>query len=420
MILSSSAELLRILRSELNWQRLVFIPSIALLILFLIQTSAEEARRDEWHRQWFMLFAAGWGSFSLIWSIKEEFSNRTWYWQQMLPLTPRQLLGGRLAGVLLLPWVGGLLILTPILLSADALLSVLIAALVNAAALFLALVTLRDGKAQMAIPCIVTVIFYVFSSTIVTVPKEQVLWYGWELAARSVAYVSLLFYLGWALIGCLRLFAQAKHYPPQPLWWPLFLGSHLAYAGGFYGEIADLPVSAPAFSLYCFTLWLLLWSGLYFCAFLNGRGGFLLFIDSIRRGGHWRQHIPPWLVTAICLLPVIAAYGISADEEMHTIWLTSTALSFFALRDLAILFIFALRPDGKLPEGITIVVLLVLYLLLPFVFTQLTLSAHWFVPPLGDIPDTPNGFYLSLASSAVQCLLAFYGLWRLRLRHHWH
>ncbi|MCH9758460.1 MAG: hypothetical protein K0U19_05055 [Proteobacteria bacterium] len=414
--LNLNAELSRLLRCELNWKRLFFVPLTALLILYWNIDNADNDNTG--HYFWFMLFAGGWGSFSIIWDIKETLNNRTWYWQLILPLSPLQLLLGRLLGTLVLPWFAGLLVLLPALPSRVALETILLAFLANCVAFFLALITVRDDKADMLIPAFLTVAVLMIAPAISTsVNGVDIVWHIWIIPQPLFISLTYIAYSAWALVGCYQLLAHAKQYPPRPLLFLLFLIFHLIYGTGFTHNHSIFLSPFSDFSLYLFFIWVLLASALYLNIFLCGKKGLLLLLDNIKQRLVWRQYLPSWvLLLALLLITTLIFCASVAGTNVMWIILAWTLLT---VRDVTILLLFALRPGSRFPEGITAIVLLVLYVFLPYLLETSGVGAYWLRPlfeePAAFDNNTTTPVLISALSALGQSALALFLLWQLRL-----
>ena len=94
------------------------------------------------------------------------------------------------------------------------------------------------------------------------------------------------------------------------------------------------------------------------------------------------------------------------------------AWTLLTVRDVTILLLFALRPGSRFPEGITAIVLLVLYVFLPYLLETSGVGAYWLRPLFTEPAAFDNNttpVLISALSALGQSALALFLLWQLRL-----
>ena len=109
--LKKNPELQKNIWLELSSQRLIVMPVIIMAILVLVSMNSNDvSEKLRMGCHWGMvIILVLWGSKVAHDNIINEYNERTWDWQRMCALTPKQLLIGKLFGATIYNWYGGLI-----------------------------------------------------------------------------------------------------------------------------------------------------------------------------------------------------------------------------------------------------------------------------------------------------------------------
>jgi hypothetical protein len=269
-MLLQNPEFRRNLWLELSPQRLVLMPGLIALVLFVLSL----ARHHFWTLQdmagsILFLALAGFVGLTIVWggtqagnTLSHEFKNGTWDSQRMSSLTPWQMVWGKLLGGTLYAWYGGVILLTlaaavaslmniawgRILLAGAGLIS--LAILTQAMYLLRVLMVEQKTPGTNHNPAVfrtLLVIFLLigsgsFSKISVALWKEtaQIAWYGssWHLLQFSV--FTLMALTVWVLIGVWQAMRRELLLKNRPWWWLAFLLFWIVWGAGFVQQIFPL------------------------------------------------------------------------------------------------------------------------------------------------------------------------------------
>ena len=409
-----NAELSRLLWINLRWQRLLFVPTIAGLLVYLAHATADGP--DEIKRYLllssFYLCTGVWGCFSLFQSLSKDVRNRTFYWQIMLPITPWQLTWSKFIGNLIFPWMGGIILIFPLLLADPGhRIHIFIVLLIQCLQMFFTLNILakRTGNATtdylaFVLAFLATILLSGFVSALDNVGRKSGGddWYGIALDNTALFLsLSLLAHVAWALVGCWQAMAGLKQHTRTTSLWPAFLIFEVAYFLGFFhsGMIdSDLPITRlmVTLNIVLFYFYVAAWIG-------NTQSRhWRPFIDAIirrDRKGVW-QNVPLYLIILPALPFLLAALAVADGLDFLKI---GSVITLFALRDVTLLLLISFRSKNEMARGTTLFILVVLYLILPS-FLKITglASTALLVPAL--VTEDLESLNLSLISVSLQFL----------------
>jgi hypothetical protein len=386
-------ELLRNIWLEASPFRLALIAGVVLLAVAASSAAPAQLASPQGVAQalyWF--FAILWGTRSAALSVVAEIRERTWDSQKLSSIGPWAMVWGKLLGATAANWFGALLCLPFILLPAAAeygpaaavlfgLVLLGLGIFAQAVALLASLVLIRrqSGNWRLdAFLCQVAGImasfaYYPLASSSFAFRRmmdQPIVWWGRELTLGNFQLVSLLLFLGWALVACWRVMRAELRFANGPYVWLAWLAYSALYAAGFGPVLAEklekegvpgdgLPLVLAAVTLLAST---------YSMAFLEAKDPVRLrwLGEQIRAG---RLHVA--FRAADCWMLSYAATLI-AGLALFALWsglhpplaLAVLALLGFLTRDIAI-FLLARFYGGPKGDFAALAILAVLYLLLP-------------------------------------------------------
>ena len=210
---------------------------------------------------WF--FAVLWGTRSAALSVVSEIRERTWDGQKLSSIGPWQMVWGKLLGATAANWFGGLLCLCFVVMlnwreygPASAITyGVILLALgvfAQAVALLSSLMLVRRQTGNWRLDtflCQVAGIgaaftYYSLWSSIPAFERsgtQSVAWWGHDFNLGNFHLVSLLLFLGWALVGCWRAMRAELRFANGPLVWLAYLFYLSIYSAGFESWIGRQP-----------------------------------------------------------------------------------------------------------------------------------------------------------------------------------
>jgi hypothetical protein len=219
---------------------------------------------------WF--FAVLWGTRNAALSVVAEIRERTWDGQKLSSIGPWEMVWGKLFGATAANWFGALLCLPFILLPAArdtspvsaltyGVILLTLGVFAQAAALLSSLVMIRRNTGNWRLDiflCQVAGIgaaftYYSLWSSVSAFERSgtsTLVWWGHAFSLGNFHLVSLLVFLGWALVGCFRAMRAELRFANGPYVWLVYLFYSAVYSAGFESWIGQrLPVpdaSSPA------------------------------------------------------------------------------------------------------------------------------------------------------------------------------
>ena len=429
---------------ELTPQRLIAMPVVLGLIFALAYTALSNTPYAvaEVARYIFLILAILWGTRRAAASIAGEVREGTWDWQRMSALEPWAMGWGKLFGSTSFAWYGGAICLvvyvafqpssTPasqILLSVGSLIGA--GLLGQAVAMGAALAWLRKIRPGRRVPVTLCQVLGIVagyspsyvSSDLSSVPASthaaELSWYGWQVGVEMLVTLSVLLFLGWALVGVWRMMQAELQVRMRPWAWLAFTVFAMVYVDGFVlGECFEcrdylagwlnVPYVVAAVSLY-----LALFLGAK--DVVRSRG-----LLAALRDGKWRRGLSlmPFSLPALLLFlligavlvvvslvapqsTVLSALGITIlDSDFVVIGVL--AHFGFVLRDVCLLLALNFGDRRQRADMAVAIYLVVLYFLLPGIAGSLEIDwmAALFVPVVADWQ------WLSIFSAGVQALAA--------------
>jgi hypothetical protein len=349
---------------------------------------------------WF--FAVLWGTRSAALSVVAEIRERTWDSQKLSSIGPWEMVWGKLFGATAANWFGALLCLLFILLPAirDAGLAsaltygvilLTLGVFAQAVALLSSLVMIRRNTGNWRLDtflCQVAGIgaaftYYSLWSSVSAFERSgttMLTWWGHDFSLGQFHLVSLLVFLGWALVGCWRAMRAELRFANGPYVWLAYLVYSAIYSAGFQswiGQHVNLPESSSPLATRLALAGLTLLGATYSMVFLEPKDPVRLrWLGEQIRGGHAYKAflaLDCWMLSygATLLVGLVLAVLWTASPGGSLIVL---GLLGFLTRDVAVFVLMRGQAGGK-GDFAALAILGAAYLLLPTVLAGLNLRA---------------------------------------------
>lgn len=380
-------ELQRHLWLEFSRHRLLVMPGVlALILLAAAQRHGREGVAGT-GLALFLALAVFWGSQRVMAALFEEWQQKTWDSQRMSALGPWQMTSGKLLGSTAFAWYGALLCLGVAALAwpwgrtyplGTVIPFLLCAAVgVQAAALITSLTAARRGLARARAFGLIFVFLYGLYSVFgfgLKLPARELTWWDSAYSGLPFLLASTAFWAAATVLGAYRLMCQELQVRTTPWVWVAFNLCLAGYLAGFVPRPLG-GTTIAAFSM----AGLLVTAGLTYSMLFTEQTGALvlrrIWVRACRR--EWRgmlEETPCWVVSlalaaVFCVLAMLATSGRSPEIERLGIPFWPSLVLLFLLRDAAIFLAFALGRAPRRVEATTLFYLVLLYLILPSVFT---------------------------------------------------
>ena len=359
---------------------------------------------------WF--FAVLWGTRSAALSVVSEIRERTWDGQKLSSIGPWEMVMGKLFGATAANWFGALLCLLFVVgfswqdrgaVSAITYGIILLAlgVFAQAVALLSSLVLIRRHTGNWRLDtflCQVAGIgaaftYYSLWSSIPAFERsgtQSIAWWGHDFNLSSFHLVSLLLFLGWALLGCFRAMRAELRFANGPFVWLAYLLYLSVYSAGFeswIGRQVTMPVAAATSKLALAGLTLL--ASTYSMVFLEPKDPVRLrWLGEQVRAGHLYKAflaLDCWMLSYAATLAVGLVLALS--WAMGRPSLMVLAMLGFLTRDVAIFVLMGGKAGGR-GDFAALAILGALYLLLPMILAGLNLRGldFLFLPSAAGLP----------------------------------
>ncbi len=360
-----------------------------------------------------------WGVRQSAESVLGEIRERTWDWQRMSSISPWSLGWGKLLGSTIYPWYGGAICLFFYLLAADlkpdgvpaakvVILLVLSGLLMQALALLASLQSIirsRSLSRSQSSAIMLLGFFAISPVSALMMQMKNVSWYGVEIVQIDFALVSILLFLGWALLGVHNQLRAEFKIRSLPLAWSGFVLFLMVYLAGFAGTDAK----HPALSLYLAIALGVATTLTYLILFLERKDPVAArcLVDTFK-GRNWRRFaegMPCWLVTVPFVL-ITAVLLLCVPENLmdgatpfaqRAILISMVAL---LTRDIGLVLFLNLSRRPQRADLFAILLFALFYGLLPVILhTMDAKGAAALFWPLHD------RWWISLPSAVIQAAL---------------
>jgi hypothetical protein len=418
---------------EITVHRLIAMP-IVLGLAFI--TLAALDNDDGRHRMVSWMAMAGFGVLTLLWgtrlatnSIFDEMTQKTWDWQRLSTLGPWTMTWGKLFGATAFAWYGGLMCLAVYVVTADpefagdsplklALTAILMAVLLHAGSMTIALHTSRRISAGSALNrrsvSILLVLVLINVVPFILARNFQsgavLRWFGRPFQAGDFLLASTAMFAAWAVVGAYRAMCQSLAVRTMPWVWVMFLLFLTIYCAGFIANVQRDWIPPRYAILISGFGWSLMLT--YLMVFTEPTGPTVIrrVLQKIQ-SGQWRralEELPCWPLTwAFAAFCAVGLATISLDIPVSLAWPRQMAMApiplvLLALRDAAILLFFFAASKPNRAVATTIVYLLVLSWILPWLLYAMNLNLlARIVLPLGRANSAEQ-----IASAVVQAGIA--------------
>ncbi|MDD2721977.1 MAG: hypothetical protein PHH47_11785 [Gallionella sp.] len=340
-----------------------------------------------------------WGMRNANASIVDEIRDKTWDQQRMSALSPWTMTWGKLFGATAFNWYGGLMCLAVIagaglaagLPDVPATLITLCAAGITLHAGVIAInlhacqfesqFVQRGGMGWLGI-----IFALILWSGFASYETQPFRWWGREFGHALFLLDSALLFAACAIFAAWRVVSNALQVRTLPWAWPAFAVLMSVYLAGFAyqgnlltlwetGLMVTLVMSYAA--LFTETNSLLRWNK-------------LRLLQARQQWRGWLEHLPMWPGTvALCLLFALLLAAASGGMPETITALTplqgpqALTLALMLVRDAGILLFFSFAQRARRAVGITLLYLLVLDMLLPFLANVAGIEAlRYFLQPL--------------------------------------
>lgn len=428
----SNPEFKRNLWLSFSRHRLIGMPSL-LVLTFLALTFTDQQGEVAGSLYnvsvWLFIFIVWlWGARNANAAIVDELRDHTWDQQRMSALDPWTMTWGKLFGSTSFNWYGGLMCLAVIAVSGfgadkpDVIPTLLtlcaVGVLLHAALIALNLHTSRFESRIIqrgGLGWLMIILVFIFMPAFAIQPAQSVTWWGMEIGHAIFWLGSSLLFAAWAVFAAWRVVCNALQVRTLPWAWPAFACILAFYLGGFVpgGGIQPLlviglfvSVTLSYVAMFTEPNTLLRWRKLR-----------LLQERQDSRG--WLEHLPLWPTTLalsflFAFLVLLTAHnvqpGIGRMDLIEAPQAFTVAL--MLLRDACILLFFAFAPNAKRAAGATMLYLVVLNLLLPFLagVAGLDLVRYFFLPFEGEYDPWSSVLVMTIHTGIAIWLVN----WRLR------
>jgi hypothetical protein len=242
-LLEKNPELKKNIWLEISTQRLIMMPLIILMVVLLASLSPVGDTYDKLTNiSYFgmVVILLFWGSKVAYSNIIHEYNDRTWDWQRMSILTPKQLMVGKLIGAPIYNWYGAIICLFFVFIFGvmgdnsslldiivNSVSTVLLGISLLSVSILFALLKIREGNGrdklktgQIFILLILFSFFFnssAFSFMFNRLSVSAVNFDTWKIFSEN------LFYAIWAIIGLHQVLRRELNYKNKSYLWILFL-----------------------------------------------------------------------------------------------------------------------------------------------------------------------------------------------------
>jgi hypothetical protein len=245
-----------------------------------------------------------------------------------------------------------------------------------------------------------------------------VVWWGHAFDLNSFHMVSLLLFLGWALVGCWRAMRAELRFANGPFVWLGYLAYLSLYSAGFESAIPQAVLDyigglSPVAIRLGLAFFALL-SSAYGMTFLEPKDPVRLrwLGEQVRSRGFTKAFmaLDSWMLSTAAALVVglVLALVLASGGEMHFA-LAVLAMLGFLTRDVAI-FVAMRALAGNKGDFAALAALGVLYLLLPMVLRGLGLAGLQFILVPVVVPGAALGVIAAWAQGIAAIWLAAHSI----------
>ena len=435
----SNPEFKRNLWLSFSTHRLIAMPAL-LAFTFLAVALIDDGERVAEHLYTssitlFVLIVWLWGARNANASIADELRDKTWDQQRMSALDPWTMTWGKLFGATSFNWYGGLMCLavmtvSGILAGKPDVLHTLLTMVAAGITVHAALITLSLHNSQpdartvqrgntnwMAIILALFLLqsLFAFIPMFLNTNDHTVVW--WDMDVKSAVFIldSTLLFAAFATLAAWRVTCNALQVRTLPWAWPLFACILTLYIAGYLRDSSFTQQMLVGLLVALTLSYVTLFSEP--ASLIRWRK--LRLLQSRQDSLGWLEHLPLWTTTLVLSFVFAVLLTLTAGSGETGAWSADFlqpqyALTFalMLLRDACILLFFAFSPDNNRVVAVTMLYLVVLNFLLPFMASVAHLdSLRYFFMPV----DATHNAWSSLLVMLIHVAIAI-GLvnWRLK------
>lgn len=442
----NTAELYKSYRLNISTHRLIITPLVMLAIycITFINSRQPLAALSSVSLTFYTLFVIFYGALCASSSFTQELRQKTWDNIRLSSLSIRDLVFGKLFGMTIYAWYGGVIAFAVLVFSLllqgalfqhlpDLLLVLIAGVFVHVVAMIIDLQALQVASISRAgFANILVLIFAIFYSSVFLMgtastgimsafSRADILWgntlswYSTQWSVLSFIILSSAIFLAWALLGVYRQLRELMFCKSLLPWaWAGFVLFLIFYSNGFVFKVSfyqEYPAARYANALFV--------SAMSAYAIISYKAHSLTdyrLLFKHFQSGQWlrfAEGIPLWSISYVLSLfsAVFIMLNFPANSFVSTTSFNAFVLGvlLFVLRDILLILYFSFSPKAKRSLFMGVVYLLILYVLLPTLLTTIGLSsvAWYFFPPIDA------GSYAKLLPGIIQVVLV---LWLLRKR----
>ena len=410
-------ELQRNIWLEVSPHRLIVMPLVLGLVftaIYLTVGRSSFSVVDSVSMVLFLSLTSFWGAKRAAESVAEEVAARTWDNQRMSVIAPWTMTWGKLLGVTIFPWYGGVICLavwllfastsgelSPALLWKLPVFLSLFAIFVQALAFTTGVMMVRKGvqigprrsNLLVLFLAITFIVVFPFSTTTWSDPDNSVLWYKSHFAALDFSIASLLLWGGWTLVGAYRVMRRELQFTNGPgVWWG-FLAVLIIYVSSFappWHELAPLAQlgEPPLRILLAFFVVLTV---AYFMLLTESKDAVVLrLIAGALQRRHWQkllENLPCWALS-LPVIALLAGYLLAQLPDSTKLLMApwfALSLCLFFVRDASLFVFLNIVGNKKHADTAALIYLGILYVLIPILLVNLA-GKSWL---LGFFLPTP-------------------------------
>jgi hypothetical protein len=429
--MKTNPEFKRNLWLQFSLHRLIAMPAVLGLTILAVGAAGSTEGVSNLVSAGFFILVWLWGTRAAAGSIVDEMRDKTWDQQRMSALQPWTMTWGKLFGAPSFSWYGGAICLAVAIFIGvqaggavtavrHALTLVAVGVMMHAAVIALNLhtsqgnagATQRGGVAWVVILLGLTLFPWTFAAQEGPVP-----WWHVNFARDEFLLYSSLFFAACTVFAAWRVMSNALQVRTTPWAWPLFACLLAGYITGF-GDRSTLHNF--------FGIGVLVSAVMTYAALFSEPNRIpvwerVLLHARKKDSRRMLEHSPIWLTSLLLTFAfslVAIAPGWSdretlASSGMQELFPLLPVIALTVLRDSLVLLFFAFSSNSKRVEGTTMLYLVIINGLLPFLAGTLNLDTLKFFL----LPFDPERAVLSAAIMAVHVAIALaLVLWRWRVQ----
>jgi hypothetical protein len=442
---------------ELSTQRLILMPAIISLLLFLVNMSIDKPDQAGFLSSLCYMGLVGiliiWGGKVAHDNICNEYNERTWDWQRISAMSPLQLMYGKLFGSPVFNWYGGLICLVlwisfglsspnqtfgNLILTTISTLAYAIG--IFSLSLMYALMRIRKRNGRDKLKGGVSVLLLLIFLSFALLPNVAQTLSGNEafssIKGSWIGYslVQNLFYAIWGLIGLHQAMRKEMNYKNSSWLWYIFLFTSGIFSGIMFAVRLDHFNNLAAYICWSFTFHVIIIA--YLMAIIETKEITqlrLLFKNLKARNFRYLSYEAPlWMLSLPLIfvglilswitfqffhiedvgMPGLNSFSLNQfiSEAIQPLKLLCILLAagLFIVRDFALMLFLNLGTRTKRADGAFILYLFLLYFLIPLLVSKADPGMRIFF-----IPSTELGVLACLFAPAAEAAFVIYLVYNL-------